>query len=377
MDIKIFRLHKKMIDTAHQSTSSLYSEEEYPMLTDHTYERRKYPKAVLDENFYKQNCDTFNPCQELLPGASFYRYTNKKDPHVGFFFHRPIHFIRLANQYGVTIKNHLIARREIKGKFVQRADISTYHPDEVLKGEKADISLLLKGERTINPDEFYWYNYKKNQYNPYVLAMSIIIANNVHVEKYFRQNGLVCYTFCRDVILIYNALFFIKTDNQINRENKTIASYLSVFFAVMIGLSVTYVYTIETGLISGAACWIIFMMVTYTLFCDKPDQLGISLDLSANNYKLISLLIPFKKINTVKIRYSHMFDLFKLRSVCGSTNVFSRVQFVDLRGNDLSILETPEVMRQLKIVFENATFIHDKLTDDMSSKPLPLQQNFC
>jgi len=72
-----------------------------------------------------------------------------------------------------------------------------------------------------------------------------------------------------------------------------------------------------------------------------------------------------------------MFNIFKLRSVCGSINIFSRVQYVDLRGNDLSILETPEVMRQLKIVFSNATFIHDKLTNELTSPSLPLQHGFC
>jgi hypothetical protein len=372
MDIEALPLHKKMIDTADHSTHLLYSEYEYPMLTNQVYEEKKYPEAVLDEDFYNQHCDTFKAkawWKVLISGASLYHYTDTKDPHVGFFFRQPIHFINLANQYGVTIKNHLIACNEIQGKFVQRADISTRHPDEVLKGEKVDISLLLRGKRKINPDEFHWYNREKNQYDPYVLAMSIIIANNVHFEKYFRENGLVCYTFCRDVILIYNALFFIK-------KNKMLSLCLSIFFAAMIGLSVTYVYTLKTGLVSGAACLVIFMIMTHMLFVDKPNQLGISLDLSENNYRLISLLISFKQINTVKIQYTHMFDIFKLRSVCGSTNVFSHVQFVDLRGNDLSILEIPETMRQLKIVFPNATFVHDKLTNEMPPLLLPLQNGF-
>lgn len=187
-----------------EDNDDLKSEPDFPYFTDGYAKNHIYPKIVANPQFYKLDNPNFVPSTSQY-GAVMYRPIG--DVHVGFVFDEPVNFQQIADKYGVKIERHLIDPNKDLTK-VKSADIGVSKMPGS-PNEKVKMSLFLSsrdarihyfpGKEIINYNEM-------NKYNSEWLALSVILANNAHKEQYFRQNGVVCYTFARDIILIYNAL---------------------------------------------------------------------------------------------------------------------------------------------------------------------------
>lgn len=190
-----------------------YSEDEYPFYTNDNVTNKVYPKKILSETFYKLDNANFIK-NNSNNGAVLYRST--EDLHVGFVFDNSVDFTNIANKYGIEIKHHYIDKNKLNGG-IKKIDLGItgaggITPDTYKTGRDAFLYL---SKNDIDRDNAYIYN-NNDKYDAERLALSTILANNLHFEKKFRQNGVICYTMSRDIILIYNALSSGVSHNNID-----------------------------------------------------------------------------------------------------------------------------------------------------------------
>ncbi|WP_245986781.1 hypothetical protein [Vibrio pectenicida] len=188
------------------SLESIRSEDGFPFFTGDYHSENKYPDTVIDPDFFKtaggRSQNNFIPTAKGT-GATMYRVSG--DTHVGFLFDEPISFRQVARKNHVEISKHSMIGRDYRGgESVISVDLIV--KDDVIPNTKIGTYLGLFKRPIFENKSIVHYN-KNEKYDSETLALSLIIASNAHEsDKYFRHHGMVCYTFSRDTVLIYNYL---------------------------------------------------------------------------------------------------------------------------------------------------------------------------
>ena len=196
----------KVISRARRdSLYSIGSEDEFPYFTRNYVSNMQYPETVMSPDFFKtaggQSQNRFIPTAKGT-GATMYRNVSNFT-HVGFLFDEPISFQQVAETNHIKIsENSLIGRDYRGGESVICVDF--FVTGTVIPDAKIGVYVGLF-KRQMN-ENIVHYN-ESEKYDSETLALSLIIASNAHEnDKYFNHHGVVCYTFSRDTVLIYNYL---------------------------------------------------------------------------------------------------------------------------------------------------------------------------